>query len=106
MIEQVFRVDSIYLAGGWMRNMRRRGAMTPPAGVPNTLDLTVHPQLVHDLAQMFNAGVEHERAEILRFVPPTRFHSVEDEACVFAQGMHGDVSLVTGILSARGASAS
>jgi hypothetical protein len=37
--------------------------MTPPAGVPNTLDLAVDPQLVHDLAETFNAGVGDKRAK-------------------------------------------
>jgi hypothetical protein len=48
---------------------------------------------VHDLAETFNAGVGDKRAKILRFVPAIRFHLVEDEAGVFAQRMHGDVSV-------------
>jgi hypothetical protein len=47
--------------------------MTPPAGVPNTLDLAVDPQLVHDLAETFNAGVGDKRAKILRTGDPVPF---------------------------------
>ena len=50
VIEQVFRFGGLYLAGNRITNMRRNGPMTPPARVPNTLDLTVNPQLVHDVA--------------------------------------------------------
>jgi hypothetical protein len=68
--------------------------MTPPPGVFNTLDLTVDPQLVHDLAKTFNAGVWDKRAKVLRFVPAIRFHVIEDESGVFAQRMmHDDVSV-------------
>jgi hypothetical protein len=72
--------------------------MTPPAGVANTLDLPVDPQLVHDLAETFIAGVGDKRAKILRFVPAIRFHSVENDAGVFAQRMHGEVSVITATL--------
>jgi hypothetical protein len=68
--------------------MGRRGPVTPPAGVPATLDLPADPQLVHDLAEAFNAGVGVERAKILEFVPAIRFHLVEDQAGVFAQRGH------------------
>lgn len=73
--------------------------MTPPARVPNTLDLAADPQLVHDFAETFNARVGHKRVKILQFVPAMRFHSVEDEAGMFAQLMHGDVSVITATLS-------
>jgi hypothetical protein len=89
VIEQVFRFDGLNLARNRMGKMRWRGRMTPPASVPDTLDLAVDPQLVHDLAEMFNAGIGNKRAKIGRFVPAIRFHSVEDEAGVFAQRMHG-----------------
>jgi hypothetical protein len=95
VIKQVFRFDGLIFAGNRMTKMRWHGPMTPPAGMPNTLDLAVDPQLVHDLAETFNAGVRDERAKILRFVPAIRFHSVEDEAGVFAQRMHRDVSAIT-----------
>jgi hypothetical protein len=62
--------------------------MTPPARVPNTLDLPADPQLVHDFAKTFNACVENERAKILQFVPVIRLHSVEDQAGIFAQWIH------------------
>jgi len=62
--------------------------MTPPAGVPDTLDLAVDPQLVHDLAKPFDAGVWDERAQILRVVPASRFHTVEEEAGAVAQRGH------------------
>ena len=65
-----------------------RGAVTPPAGVPDTLDLPADPELVHDLAQPFNADVGNEPAKILGFVPAVRFHSVEDEAGGVAQRGH------------------
>ena len=93
VIEQVFWFDGLNLAGNRMRMMKGRGPMTPPAGVPITLDLPVDPQLVHDLAEAFNAGVGDQRAEILRFVPAIRFHSIEDEGGLFAQRVHGDVSV-------------
>ena len=73
--------------------------MTPPARVPNTLDLAADPQLVHDFAETFNAPVGHKRVKILQFVPAMRFHSVEDEAGMFAQLMHGDVSVIRATLS-------
>jgi hypothetical protein len=66
--------------------------MTPPARVPDTLDLAVDPQLVHDLAEALDAGVGDERAKILRLVLAVGFHSVEYQSGVFAQRMHGDVS--------------
>ena len=67
--------------------------MTPPAGVPDALDLTVDPQLVHDLAEEIDAGVGDERPQILRFVDTSRLHSVQDGARVFAQRMHVSVSV-------------
>ena len=68
--------------------MGRRGPVTPPAGVSDTLDLPADPQLVHDLAQSFNADVGIERAKILGFVPAVGFHAVEDEAGGVAQRGH------------------
>ena len=41
--------------------------MTSPPSVPNTFDLAVDPQLVHDLAETFNAGVGDKRAKVLQF---------------------------------------
>jgi hypothetical protein len=99
VIEHVFRLDGLNLAGSRMRKMRWRGPMTPPAGVADTLDLPVDPQLVHDLAETFIAGVGDKRAKILRFVPAIRFHSVQNDAGVFAQRMHGEVSVITATLS-------
>jgi len=63
--------------------------MTPPTGVSNPLDLPVDPQLLHDLAEPFDAGVGDKYLNILRLVQAIRFHSVEDEAGVFAQRLHG-----------------
>ena len=69
--------------------MAWRGRMTTPAGISDPLDLPVDPQLVHDLAKTLNAGVGDKRKKFLRFVLQTRFHSIEDEYGVFAQGKHG-----------------
>lgn len=74
--------------------MRRRRSAAQPAGVSDTLHLAVDPQLVHDLAESLPADVRDERAKILRFVPATQFHSIEDESGVFAQRMHNDVSVI------------
>jgi hypothetical protein len=65
--------------------------MAPVARVPDPLDLTVDPQLVHDLAQMLDARLRRERPEIVWFVVPIPFHTVEDADRVFAQALHGDV---------------
>ena len=67
VIEQLFRFDGLNLAGRRIGRIMWRGPMTPPAGVLNTLDLTIDPQLVHDLAKTFNAGVGDKRAKLLRF---------------------------------------
>ena len=64
VVEQVFRFDGLNLAGNPIRKIGWRGAMTPPAGVPNTLDLPADPQLVHDFPKTFNAGVWDERTKI------------------------------------------
>src|SRR4051812_25317153 len=58
--------------------------------MPNALDLAVDPQLVHQLPERFHAGVGHNCAQIHRLVAAIRFHSIQDEPGVFAQGMHGD----------------
>jgi len=71
--------------------------MTPPARVPNTFDLPADPQLVHDFAKTFNARVGYERAKFLQVVAAIRFHTAEDEAGVFAQWIHDDVSLTPSI---------
>src|SRR5262245_46930088 len=71
--------------------MTRHRAMTAPARVPDALYLAVEPQLVHDFAQTFHAGVGKKRAKILWFVPPIRFHAFEDGSSVLAQPIHGGV---------------
>jgi hypothetical protein len=43
--------------------------MTAPARVTITLDLPAEPQLVHDVAKAFDAGVGDKRAKIRQFVP-------------------------------------
>jgi hypothetical protein len=73
--------------------------MTPPARVPDTLDLAVDPQLVHDLAETFNTRVGDEREKVLRFVPAIRFHSIEDEAGVFAERRHDNYDCGMGVLA-------
>ena len=62
--------------------------MTPPAGIVDALDLSIDPQLVHDLAQAFNRRVRDKRAKIFRSVQQIRFHTLEDDVCVFAQRKH------------------
>jgi hypothetical protein len=68
--------------------------MPPPARVLNALHLTVDPQLVHDLAQTFHAGVGKKRAKIPWLVEAVRFHAFEDENGVFAQVTHVGVSMI------------
>jgi hypothetical protein len=88
VIEQVFGLDRLDLARNRIRRMRDRGAVTPPSGKANTLDLPIDPKLVHERAEAFRAGVSDERAQILRGIPDAWFHSIEDESGVFAQRMH------------------
>ena len=71
--------------------------MTAPARVPKPLDLTVDPQLVHDLADTFDARVGKKRSKSMGLVQASRFHPLEDETGVFAQpihtGFHGPYSM-------------
>jgi len=69
--------------------------MASPPKVPNALHVTIDPQLVHDLAQTFHAGVGKKRAKILWFVQASRFHAFENESGVFAQPTHGGCSIIT-----------
>src|SRR4029079_15789831 len=65
--------------------------MAPAARMADPLDLPVDPELVHDLAQMLDAHLRRERAEVIRFVAAVRFHATEDGDGVFAQPLHGIV---------------
>jgi len=91
VIEQVVRRDGLSLVGNGLAPVRRLGPDAPPAGVADTLDLAVDPQLVHDFAQPVGAGIGDERAKVLQAVPAIRFHPLEDDPGVVAQPLPGGV---------------
>jgi hypothetical protein len=93
VVEQVFRVNGWDIERNRLSTTRRHGAMASPPKVPNALHVTIDPQLVHDLAQTFHAGVGKKRAKILWFVQASRFHAFENESGVFAQPTHGGCSI-------------
>lgn len=103
VIEQILRPDDfclpesrrlgdapvVVLRIDW-RPVGRRRWMALPARVANALDLAIDPQFVHDVPESFGAGVGQKCAQIRRLIAAVRFHSIEDEPGLFAQGMHDD----------------
>ena len=85
VVEQIFRLDRLNFDRNRLRTMTGHGAMTPPARVPNALHLAGEPQLVHDLAETFDAGVWKKRPKVLWAVDAIRLHAFEDESSVLAQ---------------------
>jgi hypothetical protein len=68
----------------------RRRSMATPTRIAKALDVAVDPQLVHHSPENLGAGVGDKGAQIRHIIAAIRFQSIEDEAGVFAQGMHGD----------------
>src|SRR5262245_1258668 len=62
--------------------------MAPPASVVDALDVPIDPELVHDFAKAINRGVREKRAKFLRSVQQIGFHTLEDDAGMFGEGMH------------------
>jgi len=90
VIEQFLRPDAPVIDSARIGHMGREGAMTAPGRAPDALDLTMEPELVHDVAHAFNAHIGAKCADFLRAVPAVRFHMLEDDACEFAQGRHNE----------------
>jgi RNA-binding protein len=64
--------------------------MTAPARVPDTLDVTVHPEFVHQLAKPLDAGARHHGAQIVGLVAAPGLHAFQDGGGLRGQAMHTD----------------